>query len=271
MKRTVGFVGAGTMATAIAQGLVAAGLREASEIFAMDIREDRRQDFEALGFITSDSAEAVVDASGVLFLSTKPQAMHRALEQIAPHMASARPSPLVLSIAAGVSLETLEGALPGARVIRCMPNTPAQVGQGATGMSLGRRVTEADRDLAVSLLEAVGLVEVLEEELLDAVTGLSGSGPAFVFVVIEALSDAGVKMGLHRRTAQRLATQTVLGSAHLMLETGAHPGQLKDMVASPGGTTIAGLHTLEAGGLRRTLIDAVEVATKRSQELGDRS
>ena len=156
------------------------------------------------------------------------------------------------------------------RIIRTMPNTPALVGAGATAISPGEHASDADVAAAKALFDAVGTTVIVDEGLLDAVTGLSGSGPAYVFLVVEALSDAGVKVGLDRRTSQDLAVQTVFGSAKLLLETGEHPGRLKDQVTSPGGTAIAGLHTLEAGGLRTTLMDAVEAATRRSHELGRR-
>jgi pyrroline-5-carboxylate reductase len=150
-----------------------------------------------------------------------------------------------------------------------MPNTPALVGAGATAIAGGKHATADDLASAVRIFEAVGKAVVLDEEQLDAVTGLSGSGPAYVFLIIEALSDAGVKMGLSRYNAQALAAQTVLGSAKLLIDTNEHPGRLKDMVTSPGGTAIAGIATLEAGGLRTTLINAVEAATRRSRELGE--
>jgi pyrroline-5-carboxylate reductase len=180
------------------------------------------------------------------------------------------PRKLVISIAAGVPIAAIERKLgAGARIVRAMPNTPALVGAGACALSPGEHATEEDLELASALFQAVGTATVVEENLLDAVTGLSGSGPAYVFLVIEALSDAGVKVGLPRYTALKLASQTVLGAAKLLIETGAHPGQLKDQVTSPGGTAIAGLHTLEAGGLRTTLINAVEAATRRAKELGE--
>ena len=180
-----------------------------------------------------------------------------------------RADQLVISVAAGVPIEALEGRLPtGARVVRAMPNTPATVQAGATAIAGGAHAREDDVRVARELFEAVGRVVVLDESLLDAVTGLSGSGPAYVMLIIEALADGGVKVGLHRDTALLLAAQTVFGSAQLLLETGEHPGRLKDMVTSPGGTAIAGLHTLESGALRKTLIDAVESATKRAAELG---
>src|SRR5262249_45453363 len=156
----------------------------------------------------------------------------------------------------------------GARVVRTMPNTPALVDAGATAIAPGTHATDEDVGLVRRIFDSIGLTVVLEEYLLDAATGLSGSGPAYIFLIIEALADAGVKVGLHRDSAQLLAAQTVLGSAKLLLETGEHPGKLKDMVTSPGGTAIAGLHTLEAGGMRTTLINAVETATERSRELG---
>src|SRR5581483_1947322 len=177
---------------------------------------------------------------------------------------------LVVSICAGVPIEVFEARFPkGTRVVRTMPNTAAIVDAGATAIAPGTHATEADLEKARALFEAVGKVVTLEEAQLDAVTGLSGSGPAYVMLMIEALADGGVKVGLHRDTSLLLAAQTVFGSAKLLIETGEHPGRLKDMVTSPGGTAIAGLHTLEAGGLRRTLIDAVEAATERSAELGE--
>ena len=156
----------------------------------------------------------------------------------------------------------------GVRVVRAMPNTPALVGAGATAISPGKHASDRDLATAKAMFDAVGITVVLDEIHLDAVTGLSGSGPAYIFLILEALADAGVKVGLARRVAQRLAAQTVMGSAKMLLETDEHPGKLKDMVTSPGGTAIAGLHTLEEGGLRTTLINAVETATKRARELG---
>jgi len=176
----------------------------------------------------------------------------------------------VISIAAGVPIAALERMLgAGARIVRTMPNTPSLVGMGACALAAGERATAEDLEVASGIFQAVGITTVVEESLLDAVTGLSGSGPAYVFLVIEALSDAGVKVGLPRYTALKLAAQTVLGSAQMLIETGAHPGHLKDQVTSPGGTAIAGLATLEAGGLRTCLINAVEAATRRAKELGD--
>jgi pyrroline-5-carboxylate reductase len=202
----------------------------------------------------------------VLVLCVKPQVIDKVLGEIGGDV---RKDTLVISMAAGVPIEAIEARLPpGARVVRVMPNMPATVQAGATGIAAGAHAHEGDLAVARELFESVGKVVTLEEAQLDAVTGMSGSGPAYVMVIIEALADGGVKVGLHRDTALLLAAQTVFGSAKLLLETGEHPGRLKDMVTSPGGTAIAGLHTLESGALRKTLIDAVEAATRRSAELG---
>ena len=267
-QRRIGFVGAGNMAGTIARGLIESGTCAPSSIRMADPRAPRRAELaESLGVQVEAENAAVVRWADVLVLATKPQVFDRLLPNIAGELP---PDALVVSIAAGVHLSTIEGYLPaGTRVVRTMPNTPALVGAGATGVAAGTHASAQDLALVEELFASVGITEVLDESLMDAVTGLSGSGPAFIFVIIEALSDAGVKVGLHRATAQRLAAQTVAGAAKLLQESGQHPGALKDMVASPGGTTISGLHTLEAGGLRRTLIDAVEAATERSRELGN--
>jgi pyrroline-5-carboxylate reductase len=214
--------------------------------------------------VTARNADAARRAD-VLVLAVKPQVMPKVLEEI---QGQVKEGALVVSIAAGISIAAIEARLPQARVIRAMPNTPALVEAGATAVAGGGHATEEDLAVARRIFDSVGISVVLDETHLDAVTGLSGSGPAYIFLIIEALSDAGVKVGLSRHHAQLLAAHTVLGSAKLLVETAEHPGRLKDMVTSPGGTAIAGLHTLEAGGLRTTLMDAVEVATRRSRELG---
>jgi pyrroline-5-carboxylate reductase len=203
----------------------------------------------------------------IVVLSVKPQILSRVLDEVAKSISA---DALVISIAAGVPVAAIQERLArGARVVRAMPNTPALVDAGATAIARGEHARDSDLDDAKRIFDAVGLTVTLEESQLDAVTGLSGSGPAYVFLILEALSDAGVKVGLSRRTAQLLAAQTVLGSAKLLLETNEHPGRLKDMVTSPGGTAITGLHTLEEGGIRTTLMNAVEAATRRSKELGE--
>jgi pyrroline-5-carboxylate reductase len=265
--QTIAFLGAGNMAEALIRGLVRGNHIEAGRISASAPRLDRRDELKAAyGIVVSADNRTVAGACSVLVLSVKPQIMDKVLREVA---ASVAPGTLIISIAAGVDTETIESHFGGGvRVVRAMPNTPALVGAGATGISAGRDASEADLATARAIFDAVGIVVTLDEYHLDAVTGLSGSGPAYIFLILEAMADAGVKVGLSRRDAQRLAAQTVMGSAKMLLETDEHPGRLKDMVTSPGGTAIAGLHTLEHGGLRTTLINAVETATKRARELG---
>jgi pyrroline-5-carboxylate reductase len=265
--RTLGFIGAGNMAGALIKGLLHAGVVAPDRIVASDVKSDRLKQLHAAHGIrvTQDNHE-LVRLVDVLVLATKPQVIDKALSAVAGDI---KEGTLVISVAAGVPIAALEARLPAnARVVRSMPNTPAIALAGATAIAAGTHATEDDLAVARALFEAVGRVVTLEEAQLDAVTGLSGSGPAYIMLIIEALADGGVKVGLHRDTALLLAAQTVYGSAKLLLETGEHPGRLKDMVTSPGGTAIAGLHTLESGALRKTLIDAVECATKRSAELG---
>jgi pyrroline-5-carboxylate reductase len=265
-SKTIGFLGAGNMAEALIRGLLHGG-QPAQLILASAPRRDRLDEIVGLYDIgTSTDNREVARKSDILVLSVKPQILERVLREVATEV---RPGTLVVSVAAGISTATIEALLSEqARVVRSMPNTPALVRAGATAISAGRHATEDDLHLAKALFDAVGLTVALDESQLDAVTGLSGSGPAYIFLILEALADAGVKVGLSRRNAQRLAAQTVMGSAKLLLETDEHPGRLKDMVTSPGGTAIAGLHTLEQGGLRTTLINAVETATLRARELG---
>lgn len=265
-SQTIGFIGAGNMAEALIRGLVNGKHIAADRVAASAPRKERLDELKAQYGITTTSDNKVVAKNQIVVLSVKPQIMDKLLREVGEHI---RPGTLVISIAAGVDTETIEAAVPdGVRVVRAMPNTPALVGAGATAVSAGRHASEEDLAHAKALFDAVGITVVLDESHLDAVTGLSGSGPAYIFLILEALADAGVKVGLSRRNAQRLAAQTVMGSAKLLLDTDEHPGRLKDMVTSPGGTAIAGLHTLEEGGLRTTLINAVETATKRARELG---
>ena len=268
LGRTIAFIGSGNMAGALIKGLLHAGACRPDEVMAVDVRHARLEEIAAAhpGLRTSDDLAQALAWAEVVVLSVKPQVFDRVLPVVATGL---RPDALVVSIAAGVPLAAIEARLPqGVRVIRTMPNTPALVDEGATALARGRHATDDDMEVARRIFDAVGVSVTVDEYLLDAVTGLSGSGPAYVFLIIEAMADAGVKVGLHRADAQLLAAKTVLGAARLLLETGEHPGRLKDMVTSPGGTAIAGLHTLEAGGLRTTLIDAVEAATRRAGELG---
>lgn len=267
LDRTIAFLGAGNMAEALIRGLLHSAVTVPAKIIATGRRPERLAELSATYGIatTLDNAAAAREAE-VVVLSVKPQAMGKLLASVAP---AVDVSKLLISIAAGVPIAALERKLgAGARIVRAMPNTPALVGAGATAISGGEHATEADVAAATALFQSVGICTVVDENLLDAVTGLSGSGPAYIFLIIEALSDAGVKVGLPRYTALKLAAQTVFGSAKLLIDTAAHPGTLKDQVTSPGGTAIAGLHTLEAGGLRTTLMNAVETATERARQLG---
>jgi pyrroline-5-carboxylate reductase len=264
--RTLGFLGAGNMAEALIKGLLHAEVLP-HRILASDVKGDRLERLHELhGIRTTRDNHVLLRDVDVVVLSVKPQVIDKVLTEIGQDV---RAEQLIVSVAAGVPIDSLEGRLPpGSRIVRAMPNTPATVQAGATAISGGTHASEDDMRIARDLFEAVGRVVVLDESLLNAVTGLSGSGPAYIMLLIEALADGGVKVGLHRDTSLLLAAQTVFGSAKLLLETGEHPGRLKDMVTSPGGTAIAGLHTLESGAMRKTLIDAVEAATKRAAELG---
>lgn len=264
----VGVIGCGKMGTALVQGAIRAGVVLAEDVMGYDPHEKSRETFrEATGAMVAADLLAVASGSEVLLLCTKPMDISGALAAAAK-MAEGEPK-LVISIAAGVTLSALEAASPANfRVIRAMPNTPALVGQGAAGYCLGASATDGDAAMAQSLLGAVGLAVLVPERLMDAVTGLSGSGPAYIYLVIDALADGGVREGIPRADAIRLAAQTVLGAASMVMQTGEHPAVLKDMVTSPGGTTIAGLAVLEREGLRSALIEAVGAATRRATELG---
>jgi pyrroline-5-carboxylate reductase len=265
--KRVAFLGAGNMGEALIKGLTQGGLVPAGSITAADPRADHLAEIaKRYGIRAVAENSALVTGADVVILAVKPQIMGGVLKEIAPVVDDGK---LLISIAAGVATKKLREHLgKAARLIRVMPNTPALVLEGVTAIARAEGLRPGDLEAAQELFGAVGKVVVLDERALDAVTGLSGSGPAYVAIAIEALADGGVKMGLDRATATLLAAQTVLGSARLILETGVHPGQLKDMVSSPGGTTIAGIAALEDGGFRRTLMQAVERATLRSRELG---
>lgn len=264
----IGVIGCGKMGTALIQGAIRAGVVAAADVIGCDPYEKSRADFSKTTTARSTAnLGEVVAASEVILLCTKPQDVTAALAD-AVKQADGEPR-LVISIAAGVTLMALEdAAAENFRIIRAMPNTPALVGKGAAGFCLGTRAKAVDAELAMSLLGAVGLAVQVPERMMDAVTGLSGSGPAYIYVVIDALADGGVRAGIPRADAVRLAAQTVFGAAAMVLETGEHPAVLKDMVTSPGGTTAAGLATLESHGLRSALIEAVSAATQRAIELG---
>ncbi len=268
-EHRIGFVGAGNMATALLEGLLRAGVVSPAQIQISDSDQPKAQRLaDAHGIELAADNRALSSWASVLVLAVKPQSMSRALGECAAGLSK---ETLVISVAAGVRCDTIASSLPsGARIVRAMPNTPALIGAGATALAASATATSSDRELAKQLFDAVGRTVLVDESQMDAVTGLSGSGPAYVMVVIEALADGGVRAGLSRETALLLATQTVLGSAQLLLASGDHPAQWKDRVMSPGGTTSAGLEALEAGRLRYTLGRAVQKATLRSRELGAR-
>jgi len=272
LKQTIGFLGAGKMATALAKGIVRAGLVRPSRIIASDIFPGARKAFakEIGGEVTTSNAEVLKKAS-VILLAVKP---HQVEEVFASVRDVVTRQHLIISIVAGLKttapvFSEVFGPKPAFRFIRVMPNTPALVGEGAAAFCLGINAKAADAKLAARILGGVGMAVEVPERLLDAVTGLSGSGPAYIFETIEALSDGGVHAGLPRDLSTQLAAQTVLGAAKLVLETGEHPGKLKDMVASPGGTTIEGLRVLEEHAVRAAFINAVCAAAERSRQLGD--
>ncbi|MEX0867926.1 MAG: pyrroline-5-carboxylate reductase [Pirellulales bacterium] len=266
-NKKIAFLGAGQMARALARGFVHAGLLTGEQIVASDPSAGALNEFIAFtpGAKQAESNRRATEKADLVFLAVKPRQIEEVLAEIAPAAAGK----LFVSIAAGIKLESLAAALgPKARLIRVMPNTPCLVGQSASAYSVHASATSEDARTVDGLLSAVGKAFRLEEHLLDAVTGLSGSGPAFVCLVIEALSDGGVKMGLPRDVATALAVQTVLGTARLIQQTEEHPAEVRDRVTSPGGTTIAGLAVLESAAVRGALISAVEQSTLRSQELG---
>ncbi|KAK3218150.1 hypothetical protein Dsin_012120 [Dipteronia sinensis] len=261
----VGFIGAGKMAESIARGVVQSGLLPPHRILtAVHSNPSRGTAFESFGVKLLPHSNAVVEDSDVVILSVKPQVVKDVVFQLKPKFSKKK---LLVSVAAGVKLKDLQEWAGHTRFIRVMPNTPSAVGEAATVMSMGVTATEEDGELIAKLFGAVGKVWRAEEKFFDAITGLSGSGPAYIFLAIEALADGGVAAGLPRELALGLASQTVLGAASMVVKTGKHPGQLKDDVASPGGTTIAGIHELEKSGFRGILMNAVVAAAKRGKEL----
>jgi len=265
--RQIGFVGGGNMAEALLAGLLRQGLTTPDRVVVSDPLASRQELLgREFGVVVTADNQAAVRGADIVVLCVEPQVLDDVLAELAPSLQS---HPLVISVAAGYPLSRIQAKLTGAtRLVRAMPNTPSAIGVGVTALSSAAGLSASDRQAAERLFESVGTVVVVEERLMDAVTGLSGSGPAYVFAMVEALADGGVLAGLPRATAQQLAAQTVAGAARMVLGEGEHPAVLKDRVASPGGTTIAGLSRLEQGRLRATLISAVEAATQRSQELG---
>lgn len=270
----IGIIGGGQMGTALVKGILHAGVADASDITVSDVIASARERLHAESGVrtTNDNTEAAKNAD-VVVIALKPQVAAEALEPVAGKL---MPTQTVLSIMAGVPTGKLERWLSGedeaaqpVHVVRAMPNTPALIGEGMAAISRGAHAKDADMNRAERILAAVGRVVRVDEKQLDAVTGLSGSGPGYVYTVIEALADGGVKVGLPKPLALELAAQTVLGAARMVLETEEHPAVLRDRVTSPGGTTIAGLHAMEAAGIRNALMQAVEAAARRSRELGE--
>jgi pyrroline-5-carboxylate reductase len=270
MKATrIGFLGGGNMAGALVAGLLGSKVVEKDQIRISEPRRERKDELAKEHGVTVTASNAdVVKWANVVVLAVKPQVLPAVLVECGASVGSGH---LVVSLVAGIPVGRIEsGVGPGARVVRAMPNTAALARAGATAIAAGASATDADLDVARALFDAVGVSVVLPEHQLDAVTGLSGSGPAYVMLFIEALADGGVKMGLPRDVALLLAAQTVYGAAKLLIDSKQHPATLKDMVTSPGGTTITGLSVLELAGVRGNLIAAVEAATQRSTELGNR-
>jgi pyrroline-5-carboxylate reductase len=267
--KKIAILGSGNMGEALISGLIVSELSKPKNIICTDVREEKLDEIRREYGVrtTTDNLKAVAE-SDIIVYAVKPQIIAAVLKETAEKLDMSK---LVISIAAGVPMAAIESCLnKDLRLIRVMPNIAASVKEAASAIAAGAHATREDIDLALTIFNSIGKSIFLKENyLMDAVTGLSGSGPAYIFLIVDALADAGVKMGLARQEALFLSTQTVLGAAKLLLETQEHPGQLKDKVTSPGGTAIAGLATLEEGGLRTTLIHAVEAATNRSKELGE--
>lgn len=264
--KKIGFIGSGAMAEALISGILQAGLVTPLQIIVSDITQTRLDYMkEKFGIATTLRMEEVVQVANILFLTVKPQVIPTVLQGIGKLVPT---TTLVVSIAAGVTIQTLQDKMPGVPIVRVMPNTPVSVGEGMSVIALGEYAGKENGQLVLTLFAAVGKAVQMDESAMDAVTGLSGSGPGYAFVLIDALADAGVRVGLSRQNSIMMAAQTLLGAAKMVLETGEHPGKLRDMVTSPGGTTIAGIHVLEQRGVRAALSDAVQSATERSREMG---
>lgn len=265
-SRSIGFIGAGLMAEALADGMINSGVVSAEGVYASDPDEERRAVFaEKIGDHVFSGNGQVVRQADVLILAVKPQVLPKVARKISDTIAERH---LVVSIAPGIGLESLENWLGTDRLVRVMPNTPALVGEGASAFAAGKGARDSDLEVVESILSSVGRCVKVKEELMDAVTGLSGSGPAFLLIALEAMADGGVEAGLQREQALELAAQTMRGAATLALETDMHPAELKDAVTTPGGTTAAGLHALESDGLRAAFMDAVRAAVEKGRSMG---
>ena len=265
-NKKIGFIGGGAMCEALMGGLISSEMLKPSQVTVYDVVKERLHYLkERHGVHIAETGQAVASTADVLFLTVKPQVMAAVLSDIAKYVPK---KTLVVSIAAGIKISTLEKYLLGVPVVRVMPNTPVAVGEGMSAVARGTHADEAAANLVSAMFSAVGRSVQVDESMMDAVTGLSGSGPAFFFLMLDALSDAGVRVGFSRQNALLLSAQTMLGAAKMVLETGEHPGKLKDMVTSPGGTAISGVHMLETHSIRASLIEAVVAATARSRDMG---
>lgn len=266
-NKRIAFIGSGNMGEALIKGITGASVFKNRNIIVTDIRKERLEHIKGLYKVntTTDNRYAVKKSDIVLF-AVKPQIISKVVKEIGDLIDRKK---LIITIAAGITISSIQDHLKKkGKIIRVMPNIPAIVREGVSAIACGDDISKKDIEITKRIFNAVGRTVVVDESMMDAVTGLSGSGPAYVFLIIESLTDAGVKMGLPRDISRLLSIQTILGAAKLAIESGEHPGKLKDMVTSPGGTTIAGLHALEDGGLRSALMAAVEAATKRAEELG---
>lgn len=266
MPDCVGFIGGGQMAQALAKGAVAAGFLKPEKLVFAEPNRSQQHLLETTfaGCKLTTSTRELMEQADRVVLAVKPHV----LMEIAPAIAAAvRPDHLLMSIAAGISLQALQSILRTQRVARVMPNTPAQVGAGASAIATPVGMSAEDANWVERLMGSVGTTERVPDSLMHAVTGVAGSSPAYIYLIIEAMSDGGVALGLPRQTATQLAAQAVMGAARMVLETGLHPGQLKDQVTSPGGTTIAALRTLESRGIRSAMMEAVVTCAQRSREL----
>ena len=265
-KQRVGFVGAGAMAEAMARGFITSGVLPPERVLAADPDQSRHEALQQLGASTTSSSEEVISACDVVFVAVKPTAVPDALSSV-QHLLS--PDHLVVSIAAGLTLDYIRSyAGPSPRLIRVMPNTPALVGRMAAALAADSSASDRDVEVACTLLQSMGTVHVLQEKLLDAATGVCGSGPAYLYLAIEAMADGGVEMGLPRQVALNLAAETVAGAGEMAASSGKHPAQLKDNVTSAGGTTIAAVHELERNGVRNAFMDAVRASAQTAAKMG---
>jgi len=267
-EKKIGIIGTGNMGEALIDGLLHSRSSVPENIICSDVKKEKLKTVrEKYGITSKTNNPDVVKASDIIIYAIKPQIMTKILKETADFLDLSK---IIISIAAGVPLSAIESCLnKELRLVRVMPNIAAFVREGASAIAPGRHTSEGDLKIAKAVFDSVGKSVIIEESLMDAITGLSGSGPAYIFLIVDALADAGVKMGIARDDALFLSSQTVLGAAKLLMDTKEHPGKLKDKVTSPGGTAIVGLHTLEEGGLRTTLINAVEAATNRAKELGE--